>query len=124
MGVARLREALPQIRTRSASRPETHLRLAVVDAGLPEPELNYEVFEAGSYLGALDLAYPRQKVGLEYEGEHHLLDPVQWARDIARYERLAAAGWIIVRVTKAQLFADTGELVARVRRAFGARAQG
>lgn len=124
MGVARLREALPQIRTRSASRPETHLRLVVVDAGLSEPELNYEVFDAGMYLGALDLAYPRLKIGLEYEGEHHLLDPDQWARDIARYERLTAAGWIIVRVTKTQLFSDPAELVARVRRAITARAQG
>ncbi|WJL97076.1 hypothetical protein QSU92_07905 [Microbacterium sp. ET2] len=124
VGVARLREALPQIRTRSASRPETHLRLVVVDAGLSEPELNYEVFDAGMYLGALDLAYPRLKIGLEYEGEHHLLDPDQWARDIARYERLTAAGWIIVRVTKTQLFSDPAELVARVRRAITARAQG
>lgn len=121
VGVVRLRKALPQIRTRSASRPETHLRLVVVDDGLPEPELNFEVVEAGMYLAALDLAYPELKIGLEYEGEHHLLDPEQWALDIARYERLAAAGWIIIRVTKRQLFHDPAEVVARVRRAFATR---
>lgn len=117
VGVSRLREALPLIRTRSASRPESLVRLHVIGAGLPEPELNVDVFAGGRFLGCVDLAYPALRIAIEYEGEHHLLDPEQWASDIRRYEELIAAGWTVIRVTKTDLFATPAELVARVRRA-------
>jgi len=121
VGVPALRAALPRIRTRSASRPETHSRLTLVDAGLPEPILNFDVFSSGIKVGCVDLAYPQWRIAIEYEGEHHLLDPVQWARDIRRYERLAAAGWHVVRVTKAELFGQPRAFVNRVRSAIAAR---
>lgn len=121
VGVPAMRAALPLIRTRSASRPETHCRLTLVDAGLPEPHLNFDVYVGGIRLGCVDLAYPRWRIAIEYEGEHHLLDPEQWARDIRRYERLAAAGWLVVRVTKPELFGDRRTFVSRVRAAITAR---
>jgi len=117
IGIGRLRTALPFVRTRSGSRPETRLRLLLVAAGLPEPELNADVFDGGRHLGCVDLAYPSLRIAIEYEGEHHLLDPQQWASDIQRYERLTAAGWTVIRVTKTDLFGTPAEVVARVRRA-------
>jgi very-short-patch-repair endonuclease len=122
IGVVALREALPSLRTDCASRTETWLRLTLVDHGLPEPERNYEVHVDGAYLGCVDLAYPRLKIAIEYEGEHHLLDPAQWARDIARYDALRAAGWIVIQVTKAELFDTPAMTVQRVRTAIRARA--
>lgn len=121
VGVPAMRAALPLIRTRSASRPETHCRLTLVDAGLPEPHLNFDVYDSGIKLGCVDLAYPQWRIAIEYEGEHHLLDPEQWARDIRRYERLAAAGWHVVRETKPELFGDRRAFVSRVRAAITAR---
>ena len=121
VGVGSLRAALPLVRTRSASRPETRARLTLVDAGEEEPELNFDVFEAGRKIACVDLAYPRLKIAVEYEGEHHLLDPEQWARDIRRYERLAAAGWHVIRVTKTELFSNPHIFVARVRHAIAER---
>ena len=122
VGVNALREALPRIRDRSASRPETWMRLTVVDAGIPEPLLNHDVFDDdGVWLARVDGAYPRERVALEYEGEHHLLDPAQWAKDLRRYERLAAAGWHVIRVSKGVLFRDPADLTVRLRRALAAR---
>lgn len=121
VGVARLRAALPLVRNRSASRTETWMRLTLVDAGLPEPALNHDVVEAGCKLACVDGAYPALKIAIEYEGEHHLTDPQQWAADIRRYEQLEAAGWIVIRVTKRELFHAPGEFVARVRRAISRR---
>lgn len=121
VGVPRMRAALPLIRTGSASRPETHCRLTIVDARLPEPDLNYDVWEHGVRLGCVDLAYPQLRIAIEYEGEHHLLDPVQWARDIERYERMAAAGWHVVRVTKVELFDEPEKFIRRLRAAIAAR---
>lgn len=121
VGIVRMRTALPLIRPRSASRPETRCRLTIVDAGLPEPSLNYDVYADGEKIACVDLAYPHLRIAIEYEGEHHLLDPQQWARDIERYERLVAAGWHVIRVTKGELFDEPAKLVRRVRFAIAAR---
>lgn len=119
VGGPALRRALPRVRTRSASRMETRCRLILLDAGLPEPELNVDVFDSrGEFVACVDMAYPTLKIAIEYEGEHHLTSPAQWARDIARYEALAAAGWFVVRATKRDVFDNRGGLVARVRRVF------
>lgn len=123
VGSPALRRALPRVRTRSASRTETRCRLILVDGGLPEPELNHDVYDdAGRFIACVDLAYPARRVAIEYEGEHHLRDAEQWAKDIARYEALAAAGWFVIRVTKADVFAARSDLVRRVRTALRARA--
>ena len=121
VGVVALRAALPRVRTDSGSRPETWLRLTLVDHGLPEPERNHDVHVNGAYLGCVDLAYPALKIAIEYEGEHHLLDPEQWARDIARYDALRAAGWIVIRVTKKDLFDEPGSTAQRVHAAIRSR---
>ncbi|WP_159501632.1 endonuclease domain-containing protein [Microbacterium sp. 18062] len=120
-GIAALRAALSLIRGGSASRPETWLRLSLVDGGLPEPELNVDVFEDGVWLARVDMAYLALKIAIEYEGEHHLRDPVQWAADIARYDRLEASGWRVIRVTKIELFERPGALRARVLAALRSR---
>lgn len=123
VGGPALRQALPRVRTRSASRMESRCRLILSDAGLPEPELNYVVLDRdGEFVACVDLAYPQQKIAIEYEGEHHLRDAEQWAKDIARYEALAAAGWFVIRVTKADVFDRRVDLVRRVRHALRARA--
>ena len=125
VGVGALRLALPRVRTRSASRPETHCRLMIIDAGMPEPQLNWNVRDdGGTFFACVDLAYPDLKIAVEYEGEYHLIDPVQWAKDIARHERLIAHGWIVIRVTKMALDlhpSDPQSVVARVRAARSVR---
>jgi hypothetical protein len=117
VGINALREAWPRVRVGSSSRPETWTRLTIVDAGLPEPALAFPVFDDGGFIGRVDLGYPEWKIAIEYEGEQHLLSAQQWRRDILRYERLTAAGWLVIRVTKEELFAAPGVLVARIRRA-------
>lgn len=118
VGVPSLRAALPRISTRARSRPETWLRLLVIDAGLPEPEVNADVYDdRGRWLAQVDLSYPNLKIALEYEGEYHLTDPAQWAADIARMDRLVEAGWRVIRVTKGEVFGNPTELIARIRRA-------
>ncbi|MEI5583230.1 MULTISPECIES: endonuclease domain-containing protein [unclassified Agromyces] len=99
-GVGLLREALPLLRPGPLSRRESLLRVRVVQAGLPEPVVAYRVVERAlnGYEPTVDLAYPEYRVALEYEGDHHRA-PLQFRRDIARYERLQDAGWIVVRFT-------------------------
>jgi hypothetical protein len=121
-GIVALRGALPRVRTAASSRRETWLRLILVDAGLPEPDLDHDVFDAdGQFVACLDLAYPKLKIGIEYDGDHHRTDPVQWARDVDRLDRLTEEGWRVVRATKQHIFRSSGVVVQRVRNAIAAR---
>jgi hypothetical protein len=119
VGINALRTALPRVRLEVASRTETWTRLTIIDGGLPEPLVNVPVYDGDALIGIVDLAYPARRVAIEYEGEQHLTDPAQWAKDILRYERLIAAGWLPIRVTKDELFRHPDRLVTRVRAALG-----
>lgn len=117
-GAAALRAALPSVRLRVRSPRETLLRLLLVDAGLPEPEINYWIYGAqGQFLTESDLVYVEEKVVLEYEGDHHRTDAGQWRKDIARREALEDAGWRVVRVSADDLDLYPDRLIARIRKA-------
>lgn len=122
-GIRSLEEALGRARPGAVSRPETWCRLTIVDAGLPEPVLDHDVYDdAGVFVGCVDLAYPGLRIAIEYEGDHHRVDLRQWNRDIAKHDRLAELGWRVIRVTRTMVFDDPGVLTARVRAALRDRA--
>lgn len=117
-GRPRLREALDLIRTGSASPPETHLRLALLAEGFPEPSLDVDVYSAsGGLLGASEIAYVREKVAFEYESEHHRVDRAQWNRDIQKYRDYREAGWDVIRVTNDLLYLRRWKLMLQARTA-------
>ncbi|WP_035253646.1 endonuclease domain-containing protein [Agrococcus lahaulensis] len=116
-GSAALLAAIAAARVGVDSPRETRSRLAIVAAGLPEPVVQHPVWHEGRLVAELDLAYPELRIAIEYEGDHHRTDAEQWAKDIRRQEELEALGWIVIRVTKADLRDGGRSLVARVRAA-------
>jgi hypothetical protein len=99
-GIRALREALLLVRVGSASPMESRARLGFVRAGLPEPELNQNVFDdQGRWLARVDMLWRKQRVVVEYEGDQHRTDRIQWQRDIERTRRLEAAGWRVIRIS-------------------------
>lgn len=103
-GVRAARRAARHVRERVDSERETDLRLLLVSSGLPEPEVNVEIFDDdGTFLARGDLVYRRHRVLVEYDGRHHADDPVQWQKDLRRRERLEANGWTVVVVVNADL---------------------
>ena len=114
--------ALRLIRPGAESRPETLVRLAIIEAGLPEPEVNVEIRDAaGRFIGRGDMVYRRWRVVVEYDGDHHRTTTAQFDRDVVRLEGFAAAGWTVVRVVGRSFFGDKDGCIARVRRALLAR---
>jgi hypothetical protein len=97
-GARVLRWALPRLRTDVDSVPETLVRLAIVDAGLPEPIVGYRIDMADGPALHPDLAYPDAKIAIEYEGDRHRTDKKRFRRDIERYRQLEDAGWRVIRV--------------------------
>lgn len=73
---ARGRRRLPRVvdlsDRRSGSSMETRLRLLLVLRGLPRPEVQWVVQDVRRRRAVwLDLAYPEQHIGVEYEGAEH-----------------------------------------------------
>lgn len=113
-GVTRVRRAMGLVDARAESPPESRVRVALVLAGLaPVPQ--HPVRSRGQFLGRVDLAFPAARIAIEYEGAYHFEDG-QIVRDDARYERLRAAGWTVIRLSSADL-RDLDAVVARVRAA-------
>ncbi len=98
-GSARARRAAALVRRRVDSVRETRLRLALVLAGLPEPEVNPSIRAKGRQVGRVDLLLRRWRIVIEYEGDQHRLDRRQWNRDVWRQERLVEDDHTLVRVT-------------------------
>lgn len=93
-GIRMARLALEQVRIGSDSPPETFLRLALVDAGLAEPELQVSLDPEIEGSPQSDLGYRRWKIAIQYDGGHHLT-PQQQSSDNRRDEN----SWLRVGLT-------------------------
>ncbi|MWA02626.1 DUF559 domain-containing protein [Actinomadura sp. LD22] len=121
-GVAKAKLALPLLDEKSDSPPETRLRMLIVDANLPRPVVNRDVYNAWDvWLARPDLSYPALKIAIEYEGVHHQQDRQQYSHDIERDGRLIDEGWIVIRVSKEALFTHPRTVINRVRKAIAQR---
>ncbi|WP_328613184.1 very short patch repair endonuclease [Amycolatopsis sp. NBC_00355] len=113
-GMVRAKKALALVDARAESIPESELRVWLTVAGL-KPEVQVDVITgAGDFLGRLDLAFPAQKLAVEYDGEWHL-DGIQPRLDAQRRAAIEAEGWRFMIVTKADLYGDPKRVVATVR---------
>jgi hypothetical protein len=116
-GLRKAKEAIKLIRVGSDSPQESLLRLAIVRAGLPEPELNVPIISAdGGRHHEPDLSYRKYRIGIEYEGERHG-DEVQIVRDIARSEKYQVLGWAEVRISKRHMVNEAKQAVSKIRTA-------
>ncbi|MDW4573153.1 hypothetical protein R8Z57_10270 [Microbacterium sp. M3] len=111
-----LRTALLHSREGVRSSRETDLRLRLLAAGLPEPEINWTLRDhRGSFVAELDLAYPRWRVAPEYDGRVHAENAAQFEKDADRWDRIRAVGWEHVRILNHHMRGDGGAAVAKVR---------
>lgn len=118
-GVRRARRVLAVADPRSESPGESVLRWLLLDAGLPAPvpALGVETW-AGRFW--LDLGWPEERVGLEFDGAvKYAGTPEEGRRRLLaekrRHDALRESGWTVLRVTWADLD-DPALVVGRVRR--------
>lgn len=113
LGAAALRAALPRIRERVESPRESDMRLLIVDAGLPEPDVQVPILDPQTrrVLGRADLLHRDARVVEEYEGKGHRAEH-QWDRDIEKYRDFARVGFHVVRATNRDLFPSAARWLA------------
>lgn len=118
-GMRQLAEVLTLHDPGAQSPRETWLRLLLIRAGLPRPSTQIPVFSAdGRRRYYLDMGWEKLKLAVEYDGDHHRVDPLQFAHDILRAEDLDELEWTRIRVVKSNLPSD---VIRRVRRAYDAK---
>jgi very-short-patch-repair endonuclease len=119
-GIRKARLALDSARVGADSAPETRLRLALEEAGLPEPQLNVRTELGSGVVRQPDIGYPEHRLAVEYEGEGHP-EAEQIIRDIAREEDYGRGGWLLVRISKRHMQNGARSAVAKVRAALVGR---
>jgi very-short-patch-repair endonuclease len=106
----------------AASPKETWLRLLAIRAGYPRPRTQIPVLSAdGRRRYYLDMGWEHLMLALEYDGEQHRTDPIQYAYDIQRSEDLDELGWTQLRVVKANTAAD---VLCRLERVWRSKLRG
>ncbi len=95
--VSQVREVLRFCDAGAESPQESRLRLILVAGGLPRPVTQYVVYDDdGRFVARLDLAYPKKKLGVEYDGDQHRSRAV-FRTDVRRLNDLRACGWTVLR---------------------------
>jgi hypothetical protein len=115
-GVVAARAAVPLLDRRSRSRPESHLRYALVGAGLPKPEVNEHIYNGrGEWLAEPDLSYEDVRLALEYNGALHATVRGM-RRDITRGLDVGMRGrWLTIAFGPTEVFGRPDHVAAYVR---------
>lgn len=120
-GASKLRAAMCLVRHDTDSPMETVIRLALVEAGLPEPRVNHPIHTASGIVLHGDLVYPDERVIIEYDGDHHRTDAAQYFADVDRLWRLEEAAWRVIRVNRSHLKDGAIVVCERTRAAIAER---
>jgi hypothetical protein len=107
-GVVRARNAICVVRTGVDSPGESRARLAVVDAGLPEPELRLELWEDSILMARGDLGYYRWLIWMEYDGFAVHVEQRIFRSDRHRDRWLTRRGWEVMRLSDADVRQPAG----------------
>jgi very-short-patch-repair endonuclease len=113
-GVARLRRAFALSDARAESPMETRLRLELILARLPAPELQVDLrTRSGAFIARADLYYPDVRLVIEFDGQQH---KERLTADLRRQNAMLDAGYHLRRFTAADL-QTRGAVAAQVRQA-------
>ncbi len=118
-GITQARRAVDLVHPAAESPMETRLRMLLVMAGLPRPDLQVPLRDdRGVFIARPDLYYPTQRVAIEYDGGTHR---DRLAEDDRRQNRLLGAGFQLLRFTASDVYNSPETIVAQVRAALKRR---
>ena len=103
------------VRERVDSVPETALRLLMVLAGLPEPQVDIRIYDAdGELRYRIDLGFEEVRLAIEYDGRWHDTDEQREHDEARRTELSTDDDWTFVIVHAEDLYEQTEDLLERL----------
>ena len=93
---------------------ESEARLAMIDGGLPIPELQYEIVDGNGDVRRVDFAWPDQRVAVEYDGIDWHSGADAMRRDRKRTAALLDVGWVTIAIVFEDVRYRAWEFVARI----------
>lgn len=97
-GILTARELVPLARCGADSPMESESRLMMLDGGLPEPLLQYEIVDRAGICWHVDFAWPDMRVAVEYDGFDHHSSPEDLRRDRQKRAALQELGWVVISI--------------------------
>jgi hypothetical protein len=113
-GIVAVRELLMYADPRAESPMESEARLAMIDGGLPIPELQYEIRDGNGDLRRVDFAWPDQRLAVEYDGLDWHSGPDAMLKDRHRQAALNDVGWTVMAIVFDDVRYRSWEFVARI----------
>ena len=113
-GIVAVRDLIPLADGLAESPMESEARLAMIDGGLPVPELQYEIIDGNGDLRRVDFAWPDQRVAVEYDGIDWHSGADAMRRDRTRTAALSDVGWVIIAIVFEDVRYRAWEFVARI----------
>lgn len=113
-GIVAVRDLIPLADPRAESPMESEARLAMIDGGLPIPELQYEVIDGNGELRRLDFAWPDARLAVEYEGRDWHSGADAMRRDRRRAMALMDIDWVVLAIVFEDVRYRSWEFVARI----------
>ena len=96
--------------------------MLLINAGYPRPTTQIPVADDdGHEFAYLDMGWEDVMIAVEYDGEQHRTDRVQWRWDVTRLRKVHDRGWHHIKVIAGDRPAD---ILDRVARAWTARRAG
>jgi very-short-patch-repair endonuclease len=91
------------------------------DAGLPEPEMHYDVVDGKNHVAEVDFAYPAKRIAIQGDSFEHHSGKRAWLKDSHQRAELASLDWLVLPVTWGDLEERPDEVVSQISRALEAR---
>jgi len=116
-GIGVVRSMLPLVRSGAQTPLESISRLRLVNAGLPEPMLQYPLYDREGLIGYADMGWPELGVIGECDGLMKYQSGEVLIQEKRREDRIRALGFIVVRWTWDDIIRYSQEVAAQIWRA-------
>jgi hypothetical protein len=113
-GIVAVRDLIALADSRAESPMESEARLAMIDGGLPIPELQFEIIDGNGELRRVDFAWRDARVAVEYDGIDWHSDPEAMRKDRKRRAALEDVGWIVISIVFEDVRRRPWEFIARI----------
>ena len=107
-----MRKVIEHAEPLAQSPMESRLRMLLVLGGLPRPQAQVTIGDGDEIIGRIDLYYPNERLGIEYDGAVH---QGSLAEDVRRQNALLRFGVRLLRFTARDVLGNPESVVSLVR---------